>query len=265
MSLMTLGLVAIAAAQPPAQPVKPATYTPDAPGTVRVEPSQRSADGSAQLPKALTAARAAVVTARDYTAILVRTERVNGTLRPEQTCELRVRTKPFAVNVKVTGPQPVAGQETSFVSDQNLNRVRFKPAGPAGVKFGFRTLPKDDPQVLTDARHPVTEVGLAAVLDRVEQALAMEKRLNHPVTVTTATATHADRPATRFDIYLDHPHPHRTAARMVLVLDPATKLPVRFEAYDAPKLGASDGPLLEASSFLGTRVNVGLGDNAFAR
>lgn len=259
-----LGLVAVAAAQPPAGPIQPASYTPTADVTQQV-PAPKPADGAAALPQALTDARAAYAKVIDYTCHLVRQERVSGTLRPEQTAELRVRTKPLAVNVKVISPKAAAGEETSYITGRHVGKVRHRGAGPEGGKAGFRTLAKDDPKALADTRHPVTEVGLQAVLDRVDKVVQTEKRLNHPVQVLTSGATIGGKPATKFEVFADHPHAHRYAARVVVYFDAATKLPVRYEAYDSPKGAASAGDVLEVINFVGLRTNVGLADGAFER
>ena len=50
---------------------------------------------------------------------------------------------------------------------------------------------------------------------------------------------------------------------MVVYVDKETKLPVRFEAYDDPKPGATTGELLEAYSFTDLKFNTGIGENVF--
>jgi hypothetical protein len=266
-----LGLVAAAAAQDP-NPIKPAEYAPVAggipvtPTVARVEQSAASVDGSAALPKALADARSACARLRDYTCHLVRQERVNGKLLPEQTAELRVRAQPFSVNVRVVAPKAVAGQETSYLSSRSTFKVRFLAAREEGIKTGFVTLPVDDPKVLADTRHPITETGLSSVIDRVEKAAATEKRLNHPVQILTAEYTFGGRPVTRYEVFAERPHPNRYAYRLVLYVDKETKLPARFEAYDRPQPGGpADGEVIEVQSFVGLKTNTGLGESAFER
>jgi len=141
--------------------------------------------------------------------------------------------------------------------------VKFRPAGVDGIKYGFQWQSKDDPKTMPDTRHPVTDTGLAAVLDRVEKAVATEKRMNHPVQLTVLEYVFAGKPCTRYEVFAERAHPHRYAYKCVLYVDHETKLPVRFEAYDQPK---GDSPeLLEVQSFVGLRTNTGLGDAAFER
>ena len=260
-----VGLVAVAAAQDPGQ-VKPVSYIPVMPSVAKVEASSAPADGAAALPRAVADARAAHAKLRDYTCHLIRQERVHGKLLPEQTAELRVRTQPHAVNVRVVAPKALAGQEASYLSSRTTARVRFKAAREDGIRNGFLTLPVDDPKVLADTRHTLPDTGLLAVLDRAEKVLATEKRLNHPVQVLTAEYTFGGRPVTRYEVFAERPHPNRYAYRVVLYIDKETKLPARWEAHDRPKSGGSDeGELIEVHSFVGLKPNTGLGESAFER
>ena len=90
-----------------------------------------------------------------------------------------------------------------------------------------------------------------------------EKTLNNPVEVFTADYQFANRNVTKYEIFTRRPHAFRYAAKMVVYIDKETKLPVRFEAYDEPKAGATTGELLEAYSFTDLKFNTGIGENTF--
>ena len=104
---------------------------------------------------------------------------------------------------------------------------------------------------------------MMAVLARCEKVVEAEKKLKNPVQITVADYTFNGRPCQRYDIYADRPHPTRYCHRAVLYVDAATKLPVRFEAYDQPKTGEATGELIEMVSFVNLKLNTGLGDAAF--
>ena len=246
---------------PPADapPVKPL------PSVAKVSVSATTTAGTDALPAALADARAAYAKVRDYACHLVRQERVNGVLLPEQTAELRVRAEPLCVNVRTVAPKEFAGEETSYVAARSAGKVQFRRAGVDGVKYGFQALSPDDPRALAHTRHAAPDTGLKAVLDRVEKAVRTERQLNHPVQVLAADYTYAGRPCRRFEVFAERAHPNRYAHRMVLYVDKGTRLPVRFEAYDQPRGGSGDGELIEVQSFVGLRLNVGLGDAAFER
>jgi hypothetical protein len=124
------------------------------------------------------------------------------------------------------------------------------------------TVAADDPKP-TGGRHPVTELGIGRVIDVLATSAAREKALGNPVEVHTGDYQFAGRVVTRYEVFTRRPHAHRYAHLCVVYVDRETKLPVRFEAYDAPKPGATAGGLLEAYSYTDVRLNVGLGDSAF--
>jgi hypothetical protein len=239
----------------PTAPAKPAS------GTLVASPAPQSSPDA--LPRMMAEARTAYARLRDYACHYIRQERVRGLLVPEETCELRVRTSPFSVSVKVVGPKEYANRETAYVSTRYAgSKVRFKETN----KLSYNTLSLDDPKVLADTRHVATDIGLLAVLDRVETAVRTEKQAGHPVQVLVSDYTFAGRMCARYEVFADRPHARRYAARHVLYIDKETKLPVRYEAYDqATPGGTSGGELIESQSFVGVRVNTGLGEQAFQR
>lgn len=243
--------VGVAVAQPPAKPgVTPA-------GAVD---AVRSAD---PLGAMLADARAAHARVRDYACVFTRQERINGTLSAEQVAEMRVRTQPFSVAVRFVRPEGTAGLEAVYVASRREGKIRYKPAGKAGVN-GFKTVAVDDAKMLAENRHPVSELGMGKLIDRLTAVAAREKALNNPVEAFASDFVFAGKQVTRYEVFTRRPHAHRDAYRYLVYVDKETKLPVRFEAYDQPKPGASpDGELLEAYSYSEIRMNVGLGDSAF--
>lgn len=263
----TVGLVSADDKKPatPEVPAIPKAADPDAvivPVVAKVTTADSPVSGSDAFPKMLAAAKEAHTKARDYVGHFVRQERVNGTLQAEQSGEIRVRAQPFSVHLKVMAPKAAAGWEAVYVAGKRDDKVRFKPAGVDGLK-GFSTVPMDSQKVMADTRHTMKEVGILAVLTRAEKIVEAEKKLKNPVQVTVADYTFNGRACQRFDIYADRPHPTRYCYQAVLYVDTATKLPVRFEAYDQPKLGEATGELIEVVSFVNLKTNVGLGDAAF--
>ena len=213
-------------------------------------------------PTMLAEAKTAYGKVRDYTCHYVRQEKLAGKLVPEQTCELRVRTNPLSVSVRVMAPKDYYGRETVYLSNRGADKVKLKEAG----KWTYTTLAADDPKVLADTRHTVTDTGLLAVLERVEKAVAVEKRLNNPVQVLVGDYTYAGRECTRYEVFVDRAHAARYAHRHVIYVDKETKLPVRYEAYDQPKAGGpATGEPIEVQSFVGVKFNTGLGENTFER
>ena len=240
-----------------AQPPK----TPDAPKSEPAKAPEAPKPSAESLSTMLSDARTALGKVRDYTCTFTRQEMRNGTLGAEQVAEMKVRSAPASVYVRFARPEAAAGMEVAYTGARKLQKVRYKPAGAATKPF--QTLDLDDPKFLADNRHPVTEWTMAAVIDRVATAAAREKTLNNPVEVYAGDFQFAGRNVTRYEVLTRRPHAFRYAHRMLVYVDKETKLPVRYEAYDQPKGGASVGELMEAYSFSDVKLNVGLGENVF--
>jgi hypothetical protein len=238
-----------------AQP--PKTETPKAEPAKAPEAPKAAAESLSTM---LSDARTALGKVRDYTCTFTRQEMRGGTVGGEQVAELKVRTAPAGVYVRFAKPDAVAGTEIAHTGAKKSLKMRYKPAG--GTK-PFQTLDLDDAKFLVENRHPVTEWTMGAIIDRVAAAAAREKTLNNPVEVYAGEYQFAGRNVTRYEILTRRPHAFRYAHRMLVYVDKETKLPVRFEAYDQPKAGASVGDLLEAYSFSDLKLNVGLGENVF--
>src|SRR4051812_2473694 len=84
-------------------------------------PPPSAADQALQL---VNEAKASFSRVRDYMGTLVKEERVNGVLQPEQYIELRVRQQPMSVYLKWQGPKNYVGQEAMFVSGKNDNKMK---------------------------------------------------------------------------------------------------------------------------------------------
>lgn len=267
--LLSAGLVVAAdPAKPPPPPnFIPKLDEPPAPSTlvptvVKVEFVEPAVKGEEAWAKALATAKEAYAKTRDYSGYMVRQERIGGKLKDEQTAEIRVRTDPFCIYTLTLAPKALFNQELAYMSGKKDDKVRAKPAGIAGVP-GFVTVAADDGKANVDSKYTLTNTGIGAVLKRVEAALDAEAAAKNTPQVIATDYKFNDRPCTRYEIFCDRPHAKRFAARMVVYIDTEWKLPVRFEAYDAPKGGEKTGELTECVSFVKLIFNAGLGDAVF--
>ena len=127
-------------------------------------------------------------------------------------------------------------------------------------------LPLDDPKVLQQTHHPITDVGINAMLDHVATIVNDERRMKHPVEIYVSNSTYDGTACQRFEIITRRPHPGRYADRSLLYINKESKLPVRYEAYTKPEIGtARTENLLETQSLIELKTNVRLGNATFQR
>jgi len=244
----------------PATP--PADSKPSESKPATTETKSRSNTPFEQLQTSLAVSKTVLARTRDYAGYLVRQETVAGKLTPEQLLEIRVRRQPMAIYTKMIQPLALAGEETVWNMTESRLTVRFRPAGVAGVR-GAQVFDLNDPKVLANTSHPLSQVGLDALVERMEKMLAIEQQVQSQVPVYVGDYQYGKQSVLRFEIIADRPHPARYAAKCVLFVERQTQLPVRFEAYNAGRSPGQTGQLLETQSYLDLKLNVGLGESHF--
>lgn len=259
---LSAGLVVAGDPPVPTTPVKPVAPTEVVPASAKIEIAEPAVKGEEAFAKAMADAKAAYAKTRDYSGYMVRQERIGGKLQAEQTAEIRVRVEPFCVYTLTLAPKSVFNQELAYMGGKKDDKVRVKSAGIAGAG-GFVTVAADDAKANAESKYTLTNTGIGAVLKRVEAALDAEKLAKNSPQVVASEYKFNDRACTKYEIFCDRAHAKRFAARMVVYVDAEYKLPVRFEAYDAPKPGEKAGEMTESVSFVKLVLNAGLGDTVF--
>ena len=248
----------------PLIPDEPPAKPKSKPAVIQVKIEKSRPNGTEAFDKMIKSARAKYAKVNDYTAMLVRQERVDGNLLPTQVVEFRFRKNPLSINTRVVAPKELAGEETNFLSTKSDHKVMFQPGGM--VDQFYRHVNLDDPIALKQARHPITEYGIAAMLDHVERIVAVEKRLSYPVEIFVTDSIYDGAACQRYEIITPRPHPGRYVYRSLLFINSKTKLPVRYESYIKPDVGmTTEESLMETQSLLNTKTNVRLGNAIFQR
>lgn len=190
-------------------------------------------DGSrakARLLALLAAAAERLNRVESYTATFRKQERLNDRLGPEQTLAMKVRQKPFAVYFKFLSPQP--GKEVVYAEGHHDNKLIAHAGGMARFLVPRLAVAPDHPLALTDARHPVTEAGLANLTSRLLHFRRLD--LDDPEAETVLDRVTDAGGRTWLRSVHTHPHrqPDRPFARIEVLYDPATLLPLDIRNYD---------------------------------
>jgi hypothetical protein len=170
----------------------------------------------------------------DYTCTFFKQERIGGELGDGQSIELKLRHKPFSVYMKwLSGDK---GREVLYVDGVDDNRITVHPGG---WKARFMPALKIDPEgtlALSEARHPVTMVGLVNLCDQIIGRRKAELSHHDPVRcrlVENETAN--DRPCYCFiSTYLDRKRSEEYRKSLQFV-DKEWLLPVCVKNYGWPE------------------------------
>ncbi|MBX3441540.1 MAG: DUF1571 domain-containing protein [Planctomyces sp.] len=236
-----------------------------APGTATANAATgRSIDPRHPLAPALKLAResrSALNDVRDYEAVFIKREQLGGQLQT-QTMQLKLREQPFSVYLGYQ--EPNAGREILFVKGQNQNMLLAHEGSGIKSLAGTVSLAVDSPQARAENRHPITDLGMRRLVERVIVQWEDEAQYGgvevqyYPDAKIGGVACPA--------IECSHPKKFRNFPMHVtrLYIDAESKLPVRLENYGYPPSPGADAPLIEEYTYLKIRTNVGLKDEDFS-
>jgi hypothetical protein len=210
----------------------------------------------------LVACKARLDRVEGYTATFRKQERLRGRLGPEQTLLMKVRHRPFAVYLKFLAPK--AGKEVVYAEGHRDNKVIAHNGDWTRRLIPRLAVAPTDPLALADSRHPITEAGLANLTDKLIGFRRMDLTDPEAVTILDRTADDQGRP--RLRSLHTHPHrkPERPFARIEVLYDPETWLPLQITSFDWPAVDQTgDLELAERYLYDDLRLDAPLGDLDF--
>lgn len=198
----------------------------------------------------------------DYSCNFYKRERINGKLTELHVMSMKERTQPKSIYFKFQ--QPHRGREAIYVKGRNSGYVLAHDVGFTKFLAGTLQLDPKGARAMEDNRHPITEAGIGELIDNVEVRWASELNPKHSVinhypemqvgphkSVAMIESIHP----TRKPEFLFH--------KVRLYIDQEVGLPIRFEAYDWPKLPREAPELVEEYTYLNLKLNVGLKESDF--
>jgi hypothetical protein len=202
----------------------------------------------------------AIENLKDYSATLVRRERIRGELTGYEYLFIKIRHKPFSVYVYFQTPASAKGQEAIYVAGHNQGNLL---AHQARISATFSLHP-DGMVAMAGRRYPVTEIGLVNLVQRLVEVGRQDLKFgecevnyykNAKVGKRSCTVIQVKHP-TRRDVFRFH------LAR--IFVDDELKVPVRYESYDWPREPGGEPQLIEEYTYLDLKVNNGFTDEDFS-
>jgi outer membrane lipoprotein-sorting protein len=197
--------------------------------------------------------KAAYASIQDYTARLVKRERIKNKLRDPEDIRLKFR-EPGKIYMRWMGPN-VPGREILFVKGRDQDRALIhEPRMPSSL-ITILT-PPDSPLVLQESRHPITDVGLGRLIELL--ATHTRRAFTRGELATREIPSVGPSGPAKAERQLELTTPKTAtgylAHRVVVTIDLATRLPVSVELF-----GWND-ELLASYTYKELIVNPGLTD-----
>ncbi len=108
----------------------------------------------------------AIVAMGPYQYVMVKQERINGTLQGEQTIRTTIQEVPNAIRLEYL-KGPAAGRKLVYNSTVKKNEFRVREAGFLSI-VGKLWIPLDSDLTRNDSNHTVAEAGLGSLVRRLQ-------------------------------------------------------------------------------------------------
>jgi hypothetical protein len=207
--------------------------------------------------------RAVLNDVHDYTATFAKMELV-GKKVIRQTMEIKCRHEPFSVYLHNREGKE-EGREVLYVTGANGGNLLVHERGLLASLAGTQSLKLDDSLVMDENRYPITEIGIAKIVDKSIAIWESEKKAD-PNNIQVRFFPNAKvGPVACEQIEVarkqQRPEFEFSLTRVFFARD--TKLPVRAEQYGWPAKTGEKPPLVEEYDYSNLNVNVGLSEADF--
>ncbi len=199
----------------------------------------------------------------DYSAVVVKRERIGGKVGDHEKMFVKVRHRPFSVYLYFLSPSNLRGQEVIYIEGQNDGKMWAHGTGIRRQMFGTVSLKPDGVIAMQGNRYPVTELGILNLVRRLIEVAEADTKFGECEVNFYKGARVGDRVATCIEVV--HPVPRRNfrfhLAR--IFVDDELNLPIRYEAYSWPTTPGGAPELIEEYTYLDLKLNVGFTDADF--
>lgn len=206
----------------------------------------------------------------DYTAILVKRERVDNRLSEPNYMRIKIRNPrktasqqvPFSIYMKFIKPRGTAGREVIWVDGKNNNNLIAHETG-ALLRFRNFHLQPDGMLAMRGNRYPIYDAGLENLtLKLIEKAERDRAAGKCEVNYTEGAMINKRRCTVIEVIHKEKKAPYEFHLAKVYI-DDELQIPIRFASYDWPTQGAAP-QLMEEYTYINVKLNVGLTDQDFS-
>jgi hypothetical protein len=208
----------------------------------------------------------------DYTATLVKRERVDGTIGEHEFMFVKVRnrkvvdgqvTQPLSVYLTYLRPAAVKGREVIYVEGKNDGNIIAHEGGFKGRFLPTMPLPPTGMLAMRGQRYPITEIGIENLIVKLIERGTTARQ--HPDVTCTfrKNAKVKDRVCTVFEVMQPTAHPELEFYQAQVFIDDEFNLPIRYIAYDWPKRNGEALEVIEEYNYIDLKLNVGLTDTDF--
>ena len=200
---------------------------------------------------------------KDYSATLVKRERIDGTLNEHEYMFVKVRHQPFSVYTYFLGPAKVKGQECLYIAGQNNGNLLGHANGLRHKLLGTVSLDPHGTFAMAGNRHPITELGIRHLAARLIEVGEADMKHGECEVKTIPNAKINGRDCTCVQVVHPTQRPEFLFHIARIYIDNELNVPVRFEAYEWPTEPGGPPLAIEEYTYLNLKIDNGYTDSDF--
>jgi hypothetical protein len=201
----------------------------------------------------------------DYTATIVKRERIKQVLGEYEFMEAKIRNRkvvdgkvvvPLSVYLKFVKPAAVVGREVVWVEGQNNNKLRAHEGGIKGKLLPTVWLDPDSAIAMHGNLHPIYDIGIENLVEKLIERGEREKKYSECEVTFTPGAKINGRVCTVLRVVHPIQRPHFEFHKAEIFIDEEMKIPVRYAAFYWPTAGETELPVLEEYTYLNVKLGL---------
>ena len=204
---------------------------------------------------------------RDYTATLIKRERINGVVGDAEFMSIKVRNGkketgvPLSVYMKFLKPSTVKDREVIWVEGQNDGKL-IAHEGSGLVTMTVRLDP-DGFIAMRGNRYPISECGIENLVFRLSEKGTRDKEHGNAEVNFYPDTKINGRKCTLIQVTHPENRPEYDFHVCRVFIDDELQVPIRYAAYGWPDKAGGKPTLDEEYTYLDVALNVGLTDADF--
>ena len=207
---------------------------------------------------------------RDYSAIMVKRERIDGVLGAPEYMQMKVRCPrtiagqqvPFSVYLKTLKPKKKAGREVVWVQGANGNKLCAHETGLLGMKRFY--LEPTGWVAMQNSRYPITDAGIENLIIKLIDKAETAKLSNRSKVVYRDNAEIMKRKCSLIELINEERHESDEFHKAHVFIDQELNLPVRYVAFDWPASPGGKPEIIEEYTYVRLKMNQGYTDIDFS-
>lgn len=202
----------------------------------------------------------------DYTGVIVKRERIQGSLGDETKMEFKIRNRresqgqvrPLSVYLKFLEPKSARNREVIWTEGKkligheggfaNLVRLELEPTGMLAMMGN---------------KYPITEIGLVKLVEKLIEKGERDRELGDCEVKILEDQIVGDRKCRMIQVTHSVPNGKFDFHIAQIYIDMDRMIPLKYAAYLWPKSPSEAPPLEEEFTYLDLKINVGLKDIDF--